>query len=190
MILASGFEVPTDCLAEICSRCGVHDETVVVSEGRPQPIGAGCQRTIGIARPNCAPGPFQPTRNGRQMPPDQIDHANPGHRADIGKQRRYRAAWKENNPLQVLADNKVRRRKHRDATPPWLSRKQKSEIRQLYQIAMTMTQTTGEQYVVDHIIPLRSDEVCGLHVPWNLRVVTREENLRKSNKLLAPPKIL
>lgn len=97
--------------------------------------------------------------------------------------REYRNAWKANNKTQVLADNKVRRRKHRDATPPWLTRKQKSEIRQLYQIAITMTQTTGEQYVVDHIVPLRSHEVCGLHVPWNLRVITQEENLKKSNKL-------
>jgi len=99
--------------------------------------------------------------------------------------REYRNAWKANNKTQVLADNKVRRRKHREATPPWLTRKQKSEIRQLYQIAITMTQTTGEQYVVDHIVPLRSHEVCGLHVPWNLRVITQEENLKKSNKLVA-----
>lgn len=100
--------------------------------------------------------------------------------------REYRNVWKENNKVQVLADNKVRRRKHRQATPPWLTRKQKSEIRQLYQMAITMTQTTGEQYVVDHIVPLRSHEVCGLHVPWNLRVITQEENLKKSNKLVAP----
>ena len=104
----------------------------------------------------------------------------------VEEQRLYRATWKANNPLQVLADNKVRRRKHRDATPPWLSRKQRSEIRQLYQIAMTMTQTTGERYVVDHIIPLQGETVCGLHVPWNLRVITQEENLKKSNRLLAP----
>ena len=102
------------------------------------------------------------------------------------KKREYRNAWKDNNKVQVRADTKARRRKHREATPPWLTRKQKSEIRQIYQIAITMTQTTGEQYVVDHIIPLRSDEVCSLHVPWNLRVITREENLAKSNKLLAP----
>ena len=101
--------------------------------------------------------------------------------------REYRNAWKEANKTQVLADNKVRRRKHRDATPPWLTRKQKSEIRQLYQTAITMTQTTGEQYVVDHIVPLRGEEVCGLHVPWNLRVITQEENLKKSNKLVDAP---
>jgi hypothetical protein len=101
--------------------------------------------------------------------------------------REYRNTWKTNNKTQIRADTKARRRKHREATPKWLSRKQRSEIRQIYQIAITMTQTTGEQYVVDHIVPLRSDYVCGLHVPWNLRVITQEENLKKSNKLLAPP---
>ena len=45
-----------------------------------------------------------------------------------------------------------------------------------------MTKTTGEQYVVDHIFPLRSPIASGLHVPWNLRVVTRAANLTKSNK--------
>lgn len=94
----------------------------------------------------------------------------------------YRVVWKAKNAVQVLADNKARRRKHRLATPPWLTRKQKSEIRNLYQIAITMSRTTGERYVVDHIVPLRGDGVCGLHVPWNLRVITQAENLAKSNK--------
>ena len=98
--------------------------------------------------------------------------------------REYRNTWKTNNKTQIRADTKARRRKHREATPKWLSRKQRSEIRQVYQIAITMTQTTGEQYVVDHIVPLRSEVVCGLHVPWNLRVITQEENLKKSNKFL------
>ena len=101
--------------------------------------------------------------------------------------RQYRNAWKENNKTQVRADTKARRRKHRLATPKWLTRQQKSEIRQLYQIAITMTKTTGEQYVVDHIVPLRSEFVCGLHVPWNLRVIPRQENLLKSNKLVDTP---
>ena len=102
----------------------------------------------------------------------------------LSEKRRWQKAWKDRNQLWVRADTKARRRKHRLATPKWLTRRQKGEIRQLYQIAMTMTQTTGEQYVVDHIVPLRSEFVCGLHVPWNLRVITREENLAKSNQLV------
>jgi 5-methylcytosine-specific restriction endonuclease McrA len=46
-----------------------------------------------------------------------------------------------------------------------------------------MTKITGEQYVVDHIYPLRCGNSCGLHVPWNLRVVTQVENLKKSNSV-------
>jgi hypothetical protein len=109
--------------------------------------------------------------------------------------REYQNAWKERNLVWVRADTKARRRKHREATPPWLTRKQKAEIRNLYQAAITLTQTTGVQYVVDHIYPLRSEVVCGLHVPWNLQVMTQEENLKKSNLLpsedmvLAFPKI-
>ena len=100
--------------------------------------------------------------------------------------REYQNAWKERNIVWVRADTKSRRRKHREATPKWLTTTQKATMREMYKMAITMTQTTGEQYVVDHIVPLRSHEVCGLHVPWNLRVITQEENLKKSNKLVAP----
>jgi len=99
------------------------------------------------------------------------------------QRQRYQKAWKDKNLVWVRADTKARRRKHRDASPPWLTTKQKTEIRSLYQIAITMTKVTGEQYVVDHIWPLRSDAVCGLHVPWNLQVISRAANLAKSNIL-------
>ena len=102
----------------------------------------------------------------------------------LSEKRVGQKAWKERNVLWVRADTKSRRRKHRQATPKWLTRTQKGEMRALYQIAITMTKTTGEQYVVDHIVPLRSELVCGLHVPWNLRVITQEENLKKSNQLV------
>lgn len=105
----------------------------------------------------------------------------------LEEKRVFQKAWKDKNVLWVRADTKSRRRKHRQASPPWLTRQQKSEMRELYKIAMTMTKTTGEKYVVDHIVPLRSDTVCGLHVPWNLRVITQEENLKKSNKLVDSP---
>jgi hypothetical protein len=97
--------------------------------------------------------------------------------------KEYQQKWKANNLTWVRADTKARRRKHRQATPIWLSKAHKKEIREIYKQAITLTKLTGEQYVVDHVYPLRSNFVCGLHVPWNLRVITQEENLRKSNQL-------
>jgi 5-methylcytosine-specific restriction endonuclease McrA len=95
----------------------------------------------------------------------------------------YKKKHKQNNPDYYKALTSVRKRRHRDATPKWITTGHKLAMRQLYLQAMELTKLTGERYVVDHIVPLISDVVCGLHVPWNLRVITQDENLRKSNKL-------
>ena len=97
----------------------------------------------------------------------------------------YKQKHKTNNPEYYKALTSVRKRRHRSATPKWITAEQKLAMRMLYLRAQELTKMTGERYVVDHIIPLINDDVCGLHVPWNLRVITQEENLQKSNKMLA-----
>jgi 5-methylcytosine-specific restriction endonuclease McrA len=96
---------------------------------------------------------------------------------------RHKQKHKQNNPEYYKALTSVRKRRHRSATPKWITAEQKLAMRGLYLQAQQLTKLTGERYVVDHIVPLINDEVCGLHVPWNLRVITQEENLKKSNKL-------
>ena len=102
----------------------------------------------------------------------------------IEEKRTHRNKHKQENPELYKALTSVRKRRHRDATPRWITAEQKLDMRKLYLHAQKLTAMTGERYVVDHIVPLISPEVCGLHVPWNLRVITQDENLKKSNKLL------
>jgi hypothetical protein len=98
------------------------------------------------------------------------------------EKRRNRAEYKDRNVDVVRADTSVRKRRHREATPKWLTHAERMRMRDLYVQARKLTELMQERYVVDHIVPLRGEAVCGLHVPWNLRVITQEENLKKSNK--------
>jgi 5-methylcytosine-specific restriction endonuclease McrA len=105
-------------------------------------------------------------------------------RSDAEKSQ-YKKNYKQANPDLYRELVSLRRRRFRSATPKWLSAEQKMEIRLKYRLAIELSRATGMRHAVDHEIPLQGEDVCGLHVPWNLRVITQEENLKKSNKLVA-----
>lgn len=56
------------------------------------------------------------------------------------------------------------------------------QIETFYTEARRLTEETGVNHVVDHYWPINGKGSCGLHVPWNLRVVTQRENDSKGNK--------
>ena len=68
------------------------------------------------------------------------------------------------------------------ATPAWLSKDHLAEIENLYWMCRDLRAVSGQDYHVDHIVPLRGENVCGLHVPWNLQILPSDMNIRKSNK--------
>jgi 5-methylcytosine-specific restriction endonuclease McrA len=103
------------------------------------------------------------------------------------KVRVYKEEYKQRNPDLYKELVSLRRRRFRLATPKWLTAEQKLEIRLLYRLAIELSRRTGVRHVVDHIVPLHGETVCGLHVPWNLQVITQDENLRKFNKLIDTP---
>ena len=99
------------------------------------------------------------------------------------ERRAARRAWKAKNPELVQVSANAWKRRAREASPRWLTAEQKKHIAAIYTQARALTRRTGVKHVVDHIIPLRSDEVCGLHVPWNLQILTHIENSSKGNRL-------
>lgn len=58
------------------------------------------------------------------------------------------------------------------ATPAWSDREQ----------CIAVYAAAGKGEHVDHIVPIQSDWVCGLHVPANLRVLDGAENCSKKNR--------
>jgi len=65
------------------------------------------------------------------------------------------------------------------ATPAWASQK---AIRLVYQEAVAVTLKTGVRHEVDHIVPIMSKKVCGLHVEHNLQILEKIANIRKGNR--------
>lgn len=95
------------------------------------------------------------------------------------RRREVSAFWKALPSSTKLEIAKARRAALVNATPDWLTEQDKDAIEAVYAVARAMSLGSGVPHQVDHIIPLRGKDVCGLHVPWNLRAITAAENRRK-----------
>lgn len=105
--------------------------------------------------------------------------------------KRYSAqrtsAWRKKNPEnwkallkrhyekhkpRFFARNASRKKHVKQAIPKWANLK---KIQEIYE-------NCPKGHHVDHIVPIRGKNVCGLHVEYNLQYLTAEENCRKNNK--------
>ena len=98
---------------------------------------------------------------------DHIRRANAAKKARAKRDPVWRNAW-----------NVWRHLKEEKRVPPWAKF---SDTVCFYREAHELTARTGIRHEVDHIIPLRSKHVAGLHCVENLQVLTAAANNAKGN---------
>jgi hypothetical protein len=107
------------------------------------------------------------------------DYVREWRAANPSKYDGYKKNYKGYTP-KILAKNVTRELRKKRATPPWVKLK---DILPFYERAAELTRQTGIKHSVDHIMPLKGKNSSGLHVPWNLQVITLSDNCAKGNRI-------
>ena len=98
------------------------------------------------------------------------------------KGRIYYHSNKDSLRPGIIARARKRQANKINRTPKWLTKIDFERMQNEYKLASILTKLTGTQWHVDHIIPLQGKLVSGLHVPYNIQVISAAENASKSNK--------
>lgn len=88
------------------------------------------------------------------------------------------SAWRKRESERRCINAKERLAIQRKALPRWAD---KQQIAEKYRTARKLSHKTGVKHHVDHIVPMISPLVCGLHVENNLQVVPAAYNVSKKN---------
>jgi hypothetical protein len=99
---------------------------------------------------------------------------NKYYKKNAEKIKQYVRKWRKENRNITNSYKAKRRALQKKAIPKWSNLK---KIKEIYK-------NCPKGYHVDHIIPINSKLVCGLHVENNLQYLSAKENLNKKNKLL------
>jgi len=128
------------------------------------------------------------TKDIRKLYKKGWDERNPGksermvsewNKKNPDRRREISNNWRKRNPEKVNAVYARRRAAKLRAVPKWANH---FFIREIYDLAKRRTQVLGYPWHVDHIVPLTSPLVCGLHVEHNLQVIPRSVNQSKNNR--------
>ena len=120
------------------------------------------------------------SQNRRLLNPEEAAAYRAVNRLAI--REKSRSYYRRNVPAYRARD-KQRFRLEKLATPKWLSAIRFAQMEEFYEIAAAREVQTGIKHHVDHMFPLSGITFHGLHVPWNLQVLTHEQNRAKSNRI-------
>lgn len=139
--------------------------------GKSCPKGHVAMRRVSGACLECQNNLF---RNYRKSRKDNLNaNSKLWREANLERQKELTRTWLKANKDAVNAYCAARRAAKKNATPFWAD---------LKAIAAVYTEAAQKGLSVDHIVPLQGRNVCGLHVHWNLQLLTFAENASKGNR--------
>jgi len=161
---------------EVAAACGVAERQITGALGVARTTQYRWLKAAGKKRAEAH------RRKWRKANPDKISAQN--------------KRWAEKYPERRRAHNRSGYKKHYDKNPEYYAAKayrrrrgmrdwpcsevEKLMIKYRYEDARRLSGETGIKHHVDHIIPLAKG---GPHLPWNLQVITKDENLTKGAKI-------
>ena len=119
----------------------------------------------------------------RAANPDKVKASDKArYEANREKNHAKSKAWYEDHPYEGQASAAKSRARRYNALPSWYSQTHHDQIIGILEERDRITQATGIQHEVDHILPMQGDTVSGFHIPENLQIITKTENRSKGNK--------
>lgn len=128
-----------------------------------------CRRAWGKAFRAENPGYKRPYYEATRV--RQLVQQKKRYEANREKALAWHKRWKKEHPELYNYYNAKRNAAKLSATLPGFEK----EIKEIYK-------NCPRGFHVDHIVPLQGENVCGLHVPWNLQYLPAIENIKKGNR--------
>jgi hypothetical protein len=148
-----------------------------------------CRKCGGMLRDStghCVPCSREYGRNWRINNPEKEKASKakywPKFYASNAQKLRDRTAkHAKDNPAYYAAHASKRRAKIKNAVPSWFDELDEFVIHEAAALCRLRKKTTGIKWHIDHIVPLQSKIVCGLHIGCNIQVIPAIQNHKKSN---------
>lgn len=109
-------------------------------------------------------------------------NARAWRKANPERNREAYRAYQRKNAAKFRFYAQMRQAARKRAIPSWFDALDLFVFEEASDLAARRGDATGFAWEIDHIVPLKSDRVCGLHCAANVSVIPASENARKHNR--------